>query len=135
MLGDEHPPALFEGNFHHLGATRMHEDPKQGVVDADCRVHGIHNLYIAGSSVFPTYGASNPTLTILALALRLADHLKQRLAEAPGTAMAVSIPSNRSSRSRMWATGEPKYFGKESVTIPKKFHIREIIQRRLRNLR
>ena len=61
-------------------------------MDADCRVHGIHNLYIAGSSVFPTYGASNPTLTILALALRLADHLKQRLAEAPGTATAVSIP-------------------------------------------
>ena len=135
MLGDEHPPALFEGNFHHLGATRMHEDPKQGVVDADCRVHGIHNLYIAGSSVFPTYGASNPTLTILALALRLADHLKQRLAEAPGTATAVSIPSNRSNRSPMWATGEPKYFGKESVTIPKKFHIREIIQRRLRSSR
>ena len=135
MLGDEHPPALFEGNFHHLGATRMHEDPKQGVVDADCRVHGVRNLYIAGSSVFPTYGASNPTLTILALALRLADHLKQRLAEAPGTATAVSIPSNRSSRSRMWATGEPKYFGKESVTIPKKFHIREIIQRRLRSSR
>ena len=135
MLGDEHPPALFEGNFHHLGATRMHEDPKQGVVDADCRVHGIHNLYIAGSSVFPTYGASNPTLTILALALRLADHLKQRLAEAPGTATAVSIPSNRSNRSPMWATGEPKYLGKESVTIPKKFHIREIIQRRLRSSR
>jgi choline dehydrogenase-like flavoprotein len=80
MLGDEHPPALLEGNFHHLGATRMHTDPAQGVVDADCRVHGVRNLYVAGSSVFPTYGCSNPTLTVVALALRLADHLKKQLA-------------------------------------------------------
>jgi choline dehydrogenase-like flavoprotein len=80
MLGDEHPPALLEGNFHHLGATRMHADPTQGVVDADCRVHGVRNLYVAGSSVFPTYGCSNPTLTVVALALRLADHLKKQLA-------------------------------------------------------
>jgi choline dehydrogenase-like flavoprotein len=80
MLGDEHPPALLEGNFHHLGATRMHTDPTRGVVDADCRVHGVQNLYIAGSSVFPTYGCSNPTLTVVALGLRLADHLKKQLA-------------------------------------------------------
>jgi choline dehydrogenase-like flavoprotein len=80
MLGDEHPPALLEGNFHHLGATRMHTDPTVGVVDADCRVHGVRNLYVAGSSVFPTYGCSNPTLTVVALALRLADHLKKQLA-------------------------------------------------------
>jgi choline dehydrogenase-like flavoprotein len=80
MLGDEHPPMLMEGNFHHLGATRMHTDPARGVVDADCRVHGVRNLYVAGSSVFPTYGCSNPTLTVVALALRLADHLKKRLA-------------------------------------------------------
>jgi choline dehydrogenase-like flavoprotein len=79
MLGDEDPPVLLEGNFHHLGATRMHPDPASGVVDADCRVHGIRNLYIAGSSVFPTYGCSNPTLTIVAMALRLADHLKKQL--------------------------------------------------------
>jgi choline dehydrogenase-like flavoprotein len=80
MLGDEHPPALLEGNFHHLGATRMHTDPTRGVVDDDCRVHGVQNLYIAGSSVFPTYGCSNPTLTVVALGLRLADHLKKQLA-------------------------------------------------------
>jgi choline dehydrogenase-like flavoprotein len=80
MLGDEHPPTLLEGNFHHLGATRMHDDPAVGVVDADCRVHGLRNLYVAGSSVFPTYGCSNPTLTVVALALRLADHLKKQLA-------------------------------------------------------
>jgi choline dehydrogenase-like flavoprotein len=81
MLGDEDPPALLEGNFHHLGTTRMHTDPNRGVVDADCRVHGVRNLYVAGSSVFPTYGCSNPTLTIVALALRLADHLKRKLAD------------------------------------------------------
>jgi choline dehydrogenase-like flavoprotein len=80
MLGDEHPPTLLEGNFHHLGATRMHTDPHMGVVDADCRVHGVRNLYVAGSSVFPTYGCSNPTLTVVALALRLADYLKKQLA-------------------------------------------------------
>ena len=57
MLGDEHPPTLLEGNFHHLGATRMHTDPAQGVVDADCRVHAIRNLYVTGGSVFPTYGS------------------------------------------------------------------------------
>lgn len=62
---------------HHLGTARMHTDPKQGVVDADCKVHGIANLFVAGSAVFPTYGASNPTLNLLAVTLRLADHLKR----------------------------------------------------------
>jgi choline dehydrogenase-like flavoprotein len=68
------------GDWHHMGTTRMHRDPKQGVVDADCRVHGIRNLFIAGSSVFPTGGHSVPTLTIVAMAVRLADHLKQTAA-------------------------------------------------------
>ncbi len=61
---------------HHVGTTRMHNDPKQGVVDADLKVHGIGNLFIAGSSTFPTCGASNPTMNLVALTLRLADHLK-----------------------------------------------------------
>jgi len=61
---------------HHIGTTRMHDDPRHGVVDRNCAVHGVPNLYIAGSSVFTTSGVSNPTLTIVALALRLADHLK-----------------------------------------------------------
>jgi choline dehydrogenase-like flavoprotein len=61
---------------HHMGTTRMSETPRTGVVDADCRVHGLANLYIAGSSVFPTSSFANPTLTLLALSLRLADHLK-----------------------------------------------------------
>jgi len=63
------------GGYHHIGTTRMAVSPKHGVVDADCRVHGLGNLYIAGSSVFPTSGWANPTLTILALTLRLGDHL------------------------------------------------------------
>jgi choline dehydrogenase-like flavoprotein len=62
---------------HPTGATRMHDDPRRGVVDRDSRVHGVANLYVAGSSVFPTYSFANPTLTIVALALRLADHLKR----------------------------------------------------------
>ena len=61
---------------HHMGTTRMTTDPAQGVVDPDCRVHETPNLYIAGSSVFPTSGLVNPTLTLTALAIRLADHLK-----------------------------------------------------------
>ncbi len=69
-------PEQVSGGSHHMGTTRMHDDPKQGVVDRNCRVHGIDNLYVAGSSVFPTSGASNPTLNLVALALRLADHLK-----------------------------------------------------------
>ena len=62
---------------HHMGTTRMHLDSRRGVVDPQCRVHSLTNLYIAGSSVFPSVGVSNPTFTILALALRLADHLKK----------------------------------------------------------
>jgi choline dehydrogenase-like flavoprotein len=62
---------------HHIGTTRMHADPRQGVVDAEGRVHGVANLFVAGSSVFPTAGAANPTLTIVALALRLAKRLGQ----------------------------------------------------------
>lgn len=61
---------------HHLGTARMHVDARQGVVDADSKVHGLANLFIAGSSVFPTYGASNPTMNLIALTLRLADHIK-----------------------------------------------------------
>jgi choline dehydrogenase-like flavoprotein len=63
---------------HQLGTTRMHRDPRLGVVDPDCRVHGVENLYVASGSVFPTGGMANPTLTIIALAVRLADHLKHK---------------------------------------------------------
>jgi choline dehydrogenase-like flavoprotein len=58
----------------------MHVDPKQGVVDGNCRVHGLANLFVAGSSVFPTSGQANPTLTIVALALRLGAHVGRLMA-------------------------------------------------------
>jgi choline dehydrogenase-like flavoprotein len=60
---------------HHAGTTRMHADAAHGVVDANCRVHGVNNVFVAGASVFPTAGFVNPVLTIVALAERLADHL------------------------------------------------------------
>jgi len=64
------------GTSHHLGTTRMDVDPKQGVVDENCKVHGVSNLFIASSAVFPTGGYGNPTLTIVALAIRIADRVK-----------------------------------------------------------
>jgi choline dehydrogenase-like flavoprotein len=67
---------FIEWGYHHMGTTRMDDDPKRGVVDRHCRLHVAANLYVAGSSVFPTGGAGTPTLTIAALVLRLADHLK-----------------------------------------------------------
>ncbi len=62
---------------HHAGTTRMHEDPRGGVVDPDLRVHGVDNLFVAGGSVFPRAGWANPVLTIVALSLRLSDHLRR----------------------------------------------------------
>ena len=63
------------GGYHHMGTTRMSSDPRRGVTDARARVHGIANLYVAGSSLFPTSGWANPTLTIAALSLRIADDI------------------------------------------------------------
>jgi choline dehydrogenase-like flavoprotein len=81
MLSDDDMewPDDLGGGAHHMGTTRMHADPREGVVDANARVHGVANLFVAGSSVFPTSGAAHPTLTVVALALRLADHLKRIL--------------------------------------------------------
>jgi choline dehydrogenase-like flavoprotein len=73
MLISKNPIA----GYHHMGTTRMSDTPQTGVVDANAKVHGIDNLYVAGSSVFPTSGWANPTLTILALAMKLGDHLKR----------------------------------------------------------
>lgn len=73
-------PESLQGAMHHMGTTRMSASPRSGVVDADCRVHGMENLYMAGSSVFPTAGYANPTLTIVAMTLRLADHLERKMA-------------------------------------------------------
>ena len=73
LLPDE---GALETGDHHLGALRMSSSPEDGVVDSNSRLHNVDNLYIAGSAVFPTGGYANPTLTIVALALRLADHLE-----------------------------------------------------------
>jgi choline dehydrogenase-like flavoprotein len=70
------------GSHHMLGTTRMSEDPKDGVVDSDCKVHGMQNLFIAGSAVFTTGGYANPTLTNLAIGIRVADQVKYELMAA-----------------------------------------------------
>lgn len=72
---DERWPDFLTGGWHHMGTTRMAESPDEGVVDSNCKVHGVDNLHVAGSSVFSTGGAVNPTLTLIALSLRLSDHL------------------------------------------------------------
>ena len=74
---DAWPDDLY-GDPHHIGTTRMHNDPMLGVVDKHCRVHSVANLFLAGSSVFPNSSANKSTLTIVALALRLADHIKKQ---------------------------------------------------------
>ena len=76
-------PRMLGGNHHHMGGTRMSAGPRTGVVDADARVHGVTNLFVAGSSVFPAGGSVNPTLTVVALSLRLADHLLTALPTLP----------------------------------------------------
>jgi choline dehydrogenase-like flavoprotein len=76
---EDSPPQMVTGGWHQMGTTRMHTDPKKGVVDANCRVHGTSNLFISGPSVFPTGGYANPALTTVALAVRLADRVKKLL--------------------------------------------------------
>jgi choline dehydrogenase-like flavoprotein len=80
-LGRVEPGEAAEPTFtdasHHMGTTRMSDGPDSGVVDAEGRMHGVDNLWIAGSSIFPTAGHANPTLTIVALTLRLAERLRQ----------------------------------------------------------
>ena len=72
------------GGYHHIGTTRMSSSPRQGVVDDNCRVHGMSNLYVAGSSVFPTGGWANPTLTIIAMALRLGGEITNKVKQPAG---------------------------------------------------
>jgi choline dehydrogenase-like flavoprotein len=74
----EWPAYILTGGNHHMGTTRMADGIETGVVDKDCRVFGVDNLYVAGSSVFPTGSWGNPTMNIVAFALRLADHLKSK---------------------------------------------------------
>jgi choline dehydrogenase-like flavoprotein len=87
---DDGTPPRVQGTAHHLGTTRMADDPRLGVVDRHCRVHGMDNLHIAGSSVFPTGGWAFPTFTIVALSLRLADRL-QKLCAEPALAAVLNL--------------------------------------------
>jgi hypothetical protein len=76
-LTEKTRPSEITGGWHQMGTTRMHRIRSKGVVDENCRVHGVSNLYVSGPSVFPTSGYANPALTIVALSVRLADHLKR----------------------------------------------------------
>jgi choline dehydrogenase-like flavoprotein len=90
LIEDDHSwPPWLKGGYHHMGTTRMATSPQTGVVDPDCQVFGTANLYVAGSSVFPAAGYANPTLTLIALALRLADHLKAQLHRMETTAFTI----------------------------------------------
>jgi choline dehydrogenase-like flavoprotein len=74
---------IYPSAHHHLGTTRMHTDPRRGVVDENCRIHGTTNVFVSGTSVFPTGGFINPTLTTIALAVRLAEHVSASLQVMP----------------------------------------------------
>lgn len=76
---DDSWPDFTGGGWHHMGTTRMSNDPRKGVVDQNCRIHNIDNLYVAGASCYATAAAPNPTLTLITLSLRLSDHLKNRM--------------------------------------------------------
>jgi choline dehydrogenase-like flavoprotein len=76
---------------HHIGTARMGVDPRTSVVDANCRVHSVDNLYVAGSAVFPTSSQANPTLTLIAMSLRLGQHLSQRLARKAVTVVEEAV--------------------------------------------
>jgi choline dehydrogenase-like flavoprotein len=79
-LTDDYINERVTGRNHHMGTTRMAANEKNGVVDPNCRVFGVQNLYVSGSSVFTTAGYGGPTMLIIALALRLADYMNTRLA-------------------------------------------------------
>ena len=89
---------------HHLGSTRMGVDPATSVVDPDCRIHGVDNVYLAGGSVFPTSGCANPTFTIVALAIRLAERLSREL---PGVDIEPSRARSTSPRETSMPDSEP----------------------------
>jgi choline dehydrogenase-like flavoprotein len=80
---------------HHLGTARMGTDPRTSVVDADCRIHGLRNLHVAGGALFPTSSQANPTLTIVALAVRLARHLRAALEGSRAAYIKASEPSDQ----------------------------------------
>ena len=78
-FGEERPRRALRGEWHLLGTARMADSPRQGVVDSFGRTHDFPNLFLAGGSVFPTVGYANPTLTMVALALRQLDQVEKVL--------------------------------------------------------
>ncbi|WP_394889152.1 FAD-dependent oxidoreductase [Mesorhizobium sp. AaZ16] len=80
--GEDYPDGMEIAGNHHMGGTRMSDDPKLGVVDRDCKVHGMSNLFVGGSSVFATSGQCTPTTTIVTLALRLGEHLSRTISNS-----------------------------------------------------
>ncbi len=97
---DHGQPRMVGGNHHHMGGTRISPSSHTGVVDADLRVHGTQNLFVAGSSVFPAGGSVNPTLTIVALSLRLAAHLRETLTRSQPRTAGSPGKQGRAARSR-----------------------------------
>lgn len=96
----EYDPAMLEAEItrygayggHHIGTARMGRDPRSSVVNPDGRIHSVGNLFVASSAVFPTSSQANPTLTIVAMALKLADHLKALRARPPTFLTGISVP-------------------------------------------
>ncbi|CAB3776346.1 Oxygen-dependent choline dehydrogenase [Paraburkholderia ultramafica] len=99
---------------HTAGTTRMGRDPATSVVDDTCQVHGVRGLYVAGASVFPTSGHANPTMVIIALAIRLADHLKSRLAAKRLATLEMPVRTNAAG-SLVLVTGATGNLGTEIV--------------------
>ncbi len=93
IVADADADATFMDMAHPSCTTRMGTDPRTSVVDTNAMVHGTDGLFIAGSSVFPTPGHANPTLMLLALSIRLADHLKERHRTIPPRRPQVSTPA------------------------------------------
>jgi len=105
-LADPETPWAFDplasnhmyGGYHHMGTARMAASERDGVCDADCRVHGVQNLFLAGSEVFPTGGWANPTLTLVALAMRLGDRIRSELGECAPSARTKDDAGRRTAR-------------------------------------
>ena len=103
-FGPESTPVKWAG--HHMGTTRMDPDPRRGVVNVNCQLHGTQNLYVASSSVFPTVGDDVPTLTIVALAIRLADHIAAKLSQHGHDSMAHASSAVGTRKSDMAAAAK-----------------------------
>lgn len=114
VAAGEEIPDTFLDVAHPTGTTRMAADAGSGVVDPECRVFGIHGLYIAGSSVFPTAGHCNPTQLIVALAIRLGDHLKNDIERRPSVESAQTSP-RRDEGGAILVTGGTGLIGRHVV--------------------